>query len=135
MSDSKTLYAGKLPSTKKPGETVREKLVRRLLRAAKALDAANAKPAPREGEREGYQKKFDGTVARLRDGLVLLAAKGEDTAPTNDFEKIAFELAGVIPAEKPAKAPARRKAPAKSKPAKAAPAPEGEKAAEEAEAA
>lgn len=132
MSDSKTLYAGKLPSTKKPGETAREKLVRRLLRAAKALDAANAKPAPREGEREGYQKKFDGTVSRLRDGLVLLAAKGEDTAPANDFEKIAFELAGVIPSEKPAKAPARRKAPAKSKTAKT-PAPEAEKAAEEAE--
>lgn len=114
---AKVLYAGKLPATKKPGETAREKCVRRLLRAAKALDAANANPNPRDGEREGYAKKFDGTCVRMRERLVLDAAAGAKNAdvPANDFERVAFALAGVT--AKPAKAPARRK------PAKVADAP------------
>lgn len=133
MASSKTpapavLYAGKLPSTKKPGETLREKVVRRALRAAKALDAANAKPNPREGEREGYAKKYEGTLLRLRERIALEGIESKKASePANDFERAAFALAGIgapAKAEK-AKAPARRKAPAKAKPAKAEPAPEG----------
>jgi len=115
-----TLYAGKLPATKKPGETLREKVIRRALRAAKALDVANAKPAPRAGEREGYAKKFDGTLVRLRERIALEGIDSKAAlAPANEFERAAFALAGIgAPAPKApkAKAPARRKAPAKVAP-------------------
>lgn len=109
-----TLYAGKLPATKKPGETLREKTVRRALRAAKALDVANAKPAPRAGEREGYAKKFEGTLLRLRERVALEGIESKKALePSNEFERAAFALAGIGAKAKPeakAKAPARRKA-------------------------
>lgn len=118
-----TLYAGKLPSTKRPGETPREKVIRRALRAAKALDVANAKPAPREGEREGYAKKFEGTLVRLRERIALDGITDKKASePTNEFERAAFALAGIgAKPEAAKKAPAKRRAPAKKATPEAAP--------------
>lgn len=116
-----TLYAGKLPNTKKPGETLREKSVRRTLRAAKALDAARAKPAPREGEVDGYAKKFDFQAAKLRERVALDTLAGIDSAAANEFEVAAWKIAAVVvaPAAKKPKAPKttapKRRAPAAKK--------------------
>ncbi len=133
------IYAGKLPSTKRPGEMDREKVVRRLLRAAKALDAARLVANPRPGYVEGFEKKLDGCKTRLVERMTILVAAGESGAPgewewktgakpvdPTEFEKAAFAIAGYgAPAKvEKAKAPARRKAPAKTK------APEAETAAE-----
>ena len=108
-----TLYAGKLPATKKPGETLREKCVRRALRAAKALDAANAKLDARPGEVEGYAKKYEGTLLRLRERVALDGIEDRKTlAPANPYEVAAFALAGIGAPVKAAKPP-RAKKPAK----------------------